>query len=261
MTTTTTPALPRQPDNIQQGCLVQAALFFFLSLMDGLLHVAQYSSYFPTRLLALSATLLLAGCSTSMQKTIETFGYVFNKPDDIVLTSSELRALPYASAYIKVGDVPQALVILAYVDGPRMSWVSADGVMFVTQYGRLIKTVGLPNDLRYLGSLDKDPLKTSRLDKTPSMVWYSVAEWSKKYTSGYPLSMHYTQAGNEVLNIMDHSYKTTIVEEHVVTAPDEERWLNLFWIDEQTGQVRKFQQQLGPSLPMIEMTFLKPYSS
>ncbi|MGL6382074.1 YjbF family lipoprotein [Aeromonas caviae] len=261
MTTTTTPALPRQPDNIQQGCLVQAALFFFLSLMDGLLHVAQYSSYFPTRLLALSATLLLAGCSTSMQKTIETFGYVFNKPDDIVLTSSELRALPYASAYIKVGDVPQALVILAYVDGPRMSWVSADGVMFVTQYGRLIKTVGLPNDLRYLGSLDKDPLKTSRVDKTPSMVWYSVAEWSKKYTSGYPLSMHYTQAGNEVLNIMDHSYKTTIVEEHVVTAPDEERWLNLFWIDEQTGQVRKFQQQLGPSLPMIEMTFLKPYSS
>ncbi|MFQ2504831.1 YjbF family lipoprotein [Aeromonas caviae] len=259
--TTTTPALPRQPDNIQQGCLVQAALFFFLSLMDGLLHVAQYSSYFPTRLLALSATLLLAGCSTSMQKTIETFGYVFNKPDDIVLTSSELRALPYASAYIKVGDVPQALVILAYVDGPRMSWVSADGVMFVTQYGRLIKTVGLPNDLRYLGSLDKDPLKTSRVDKTPSMVWYSVAEWSKKYTSGYPLSMHYTQAGNEVLNIMDHSYKTTIVEEHVVTAPDEERWLNLFWIDEQTGQVRKFQQQLGPSLPMIEMTFLKPYSS
>ena len=259
--TTTTPALPRQPDNIQQGCLVQAALFFFLSLMDGLLHVAQYSSYFPTRLLALSATLLLAGCSTSMQKTIETFGYVFNKPDDIVLTSSELRALPYASAYIKVGDVPQALVILAYVDGPRMSWVSADGVMFVTQYGRLIKTVGLPNDLRYLGSLDKDPLKTSRLDKTPSMVWYSVAEWSKKYTSGYPLSMHYTQRGNEVLNIMDHSYKTTIVEEHVVTAPDEERWLNLFWIDEQTGQVRKFQQQLGPSLPMIEMTFLKPYSS
>ena len=229
--------------------------------MDGLLHVAQYSSYFPTRLLALSATLLLAGCSTSMQKTIETFGYVFNKPDDIVLTSSELRALPYASAYIKVGDVPQALVILAYVDGPRMSWVSADGVMFVTQYGRLIKTVGLPNDLRYLGSLDKDPLKTSRLDKTPSMVWYSVAEWSKKYTSGYPLSMHYTQAGNQVLNIMDHSYKTTIVEEHVVTAPDEERWLNLFWIDEQTGQVRKFQQQLGPSLPMIEMTFLKPYSS
>ncbi|WP_182975887.1 YjbF family lipoprotein [Aeromonas caviae] len=261
MTTTTTPALPRQPDNIQQGCLVQAALFFFLSLMDGLLHVAQYSSYFPTRLLALSATLLLAGCSTSMQKTIETFGYVFNKPDDIVLTSSELRALPYASAYIKVGDVPQALVILAYVDGPRMSWVSADGVMFVTQYGRLIKTVGLPNDLRYLGSLDKDPLKTSRVDKTPSMVWYSVAEWSKKYTSGYPLSVHYTQAGNEVLNIMDHSYKTTIVEEHVVTAPDEERWLNLFWIDEQTGQVRKFQQQLGPSLPMIEMTFLKPYSS
>ncbi|WP_223917102.1 YjbF family lipoprotein [Aeromonas caviae] len=261
MTTTTTPALPRQPDNIQQGCLVQAALFFFLSLMDGLLHVAQYSSYFPTRLLALSATLLLAGCSTSMQKTIETFGYVFNKPDDIVLTSSELRALPYASAYIKVGDVPQALVILAYVDGPRMSWVSADGVMFVTQYGRLIKTVGLPNDLRYLGSLDKDPLKTSRVDKTPSMVWYSVAEWSKKYTSGYPLSMHYTQAGNEVLNIMDHSYKTMIVEEHVVTAPDEARWLNLFWIDEQTGQVRKFQQQLGPSLPMIEMTFLKPYSS
>lgn len=236
-------------------------MFFFLSLMDGVLRVAQYLSYFPSRLLVWSATLLLAGCSTSTHQTIETLGYVFNKPDDIVLTSSELRSLPYASAYIKVGDLPQALVVLAYVNGPRMSWMSADGVMFVTQHGRLIKTVGLPNDLRYLGSLDKDPLKTSRLDKTPSMVWYSVAEWSKKYTSGYPLSMHYTQLGNEVLNIMDRPYKTTIVEEHVVTAPNEERWLNHFWIDEQTGQVRKFQQQLGPSLPMIEMTFLKPYSS
>ncbi|MEH8155210.1 YjbF family lipoprotein [Aeromonas caviae] len=223
--------------------------------------MAQYLSYFPSRLLVWSATFLLAGCSNSTHQTIETLGYVFNKPDDIVLTSSELRALPYASAYIKVGDLPQALVVLAYVNGPRMSWMSADGVMFVTQHGRLIKTVGLPNDLRYLGSLDKDPLKTLRLDKTPSMVWYSVAEWSKKYTSGYPLSMHYTQMGNEVLNIMDRPYKTTIVEEHVVTVPNEERWLNHFWIDEQTGQVRKFQQQLGPSLPMIEMTFLKPYSS
>lgn len=82
--------------------------------MDGVLRVAQYLSYFPSRLLVWSATFLLAGCSNSTHQTIETLGYVFNKPDDIVLTSSELRALPYASAYIKVGDLPQALVVLAY---------------------------------------------------------------------------------------------------------------------------------------------------
>ena len=187
--------------------------------MDGVLRVAQYLSYFPSRLLAWSATFLLAGCSTSTHQTIETLGYVFNKPDDIVLTSSELRALPYASAYIKVGDLPQALVVLAYVNGPRMSWMSADGVMFVTQHGRLIKTVGLPNDLRYLGSLDKDPLKTSRLDKTPSMVWYSVAEWSKKYTSGYPLSMHYTQMGNEVQGIATGVFFRPLSDAILVAIP------------------------------------------
>ena len=84
-----------------------------------------------------------------------------------------------------MGDLPRCWLYW-HMSMVRMSWMSADGVMFVTQHGRLIKTVGLPNDLRYLGSLDKDPLKTSRLDKTPSMVWYSVAEWSKNTPVAIP---------------------------------------------------------------------------
>ncbi|BCO13081.1 hypothetical protein RIMD111065_14370 [Aeromonas hydrophila] len=178
-----------------------------------------------------------------------------------MLTSTQLRQLPYASAYIKVGDLPQALVVLAYANGDRLSWMSADGVMFITEHGRLVKTIGLPNDLRYLGSLDQDPLRIAHLDKLPSMVWYSVAEWSQKYTSGYPLSMHYRRVGNEVLEVIDKPYTTTIIEESVTASPSEMQWNNYFWIDEHSGQVRKLKQQLGPSLPVIEMTFLKPYSS
>ena len=229
--------------------------------MDGSSRVISYrSSLFP-RTLAWMGMLFLAGCSTSTNQTIETLGYVFHKDDDIVLTSAQLRKIPYASAYIKVGDLPQALVVLAYANGQRLSWMSADGVMFVTEHGRLVKTIGLPNDLRYLGYLDKDPLKIARLDKQPSMVWYSVAEWSQKYTSGYPLSMHYRTVDSAVLEVMDEPYTTTIIEEFVTASPSEEKWKNYFWIDEKTGQVRKVKQQLGPSLPVIEMTFLKPYSS
>lgn len=227
--------------------------------MDGLLHVMPHLSFLTHRLLGFSA-LFLVGCSTSTNQTIETVSYVFQNPQDIVLTSAQLRELPYASAYIKVGDLPQALVILAYVNGSRLSWMSADGVVFVTQHGRLIKTVGLPNDLRYLGGLDEDPLHTSRLDKIPSMLWYSVAEWSHKYTSGYPLSMSYRLVDKADIEILDQSYKTTILAETVVVSPQNIKWQNYFWIDDKTGLVRKFKQHLGPSLPTVEMTFLKPYS-
>lgn len=229
--------------------------------MDGFSRVISYRSFLPPRVLAWVGILFLTGCSTSTNQTIETLGYVFHKENEIVLTSMQLRQLPYASAYIKVGDLPQALVVLAYANGDRLSWMSADGVMFITEHGRLVKTIGLPNDLRYLGYLDQDPLRIARLDKLPSMVWYSVAEWSQKYTSGYPLSAHYRRVGNEVLEVMDKPYTTTIIEESVTASPSEVQWNNYFWIDEHSGQVRKLKQQLGPSLPVIEMTFLKPYSS
>lgn len=204
---------------------------------------------------------LLTGCSTSTNQTFETLYSAFGPTTDgVELSAEKIRALPYASAYVKVGDGPKAFVVLAYADADTLSWMSQDGVMFVTQHGRLIKTVGLDNDLRFVGNLENDPLVISRLDKSQSISWQSMGEWSKNYTSGYLLSANYSRGGKELLPIIDRHYMTTIVEEKISTI-NNITWCNYFWIDDNSGQVRKIQQQLGPSLPIIEITYLKSYSS
>ena len=66
----------------------------------------------------------------------------------------------HANAYLQVGDSPRALVVLAFAEQGELKWASADKNMFVTHDGRLIKTLGLPTNLRRISAATPDPLSS-----------------------------------------------------------------------------------------------------
>ncbi|WP_140217242.1 YjbF family lipoprotein, partial [Vibrio parahaemolyticus] len=74
----------------------------------------------------------------------------YNNYVDVELSSQEIQDIPYASAYLKIGNQKQVFVVLAFAeDNPitgvtQLKWVSADKSMIVTENGRIIKTIGLP---------------------------------------------------------------------------------------------------------------------
>ena len=210
--------------------------------------------------------LLLSGCSATSSDTYATLRYALLGVDDVEVTSEKIRELPYASAYLRVGDNPQALVVLAFADPDgSLSWVSSDNKLFVTKSGRLHKTVGLENDLYLVASSWPDPLQkmVNAPDKSlnlDAMSWQYTAEWEKDYLSGYDMRAKFISAVPEKLLILDKSHDVILIDELISVGHDQNSWHNYYWFEPSTGRVLKSQQQLGPDLPVIEMTILKPYA-
>lgn len=221
---------------------------------------------FSLRLFMFLGLLLLSGCSATSSDTYTTLRYALLGVDDVEVTSEKVRELPYASAYLRVGNNPQALVVLAFADlDGSLSWVSSDNKLFVTKSGRLSKTVGLENDLYLVASSWPDPLQ--KIAKVPddvfnlgAMRWQYNAEWEKDYVSGYNMQVQFISTVPEKLLILDKTHDVILIDELVSFGQDQNSWHNYYWFEPSTGRVLKSQQQLGPELPVIEMTILKPYA-
>ncbi|WP_068976655.1 MULTISPECIES: YjbF family lipoprotein [Aeromonas] len=221
---------------------------------------------FSLRLFIPLGLLLLSGCSATSTDTYATLRYALLGVDDVEVTTEKVRELPYASAYLRVGDNPQALVVLAFADPDgSLSWVSSDNKLFVTKSGRLYKTVGLENDLYLVASSWPDPLQ--KMADSPddvlnldAMPWQYNAEWENDYVSGYKMQAQFISAVPEKLLILDKSHDVMLVDELVSFGLSQNSWHNYYWFERSTGRILKSQQQLGPDLPVIEMTILKPYA-
>lgn len=157
--------------------------------------------------------------------------------------------------------------MLAFADPDgSLGWVSSDNKLFVTKSGRLYKTVGLENDLYLVASSRPDPLQKmvnapDDIFNPDAMRWQYNAEWEKDYVSGYKMQAKFISAAvQEKLLILDKSHDVILIDELVSVGQDQNSWHNYYWFEPSTGRVLKSQQQLGPDLPVIEMTILKPFA-
>ncbi|STD29066.1 Group 4 capsule protein B homolog [Edwardsiella tarda] len=210
------------------------------------------------RNLLLISVMALSACSNTASITGETLKYALIGPGDVTVSATQVTQLPYASAYLKIGDNPRAFVVLAYVNGDELSWLTADNVMIVTRHGRIIKTVGLENDLVLNAEKSADPLAQPA---RAVAEWQMLAEWQSRYVSGYRLNGQLTRQTSETLDLVTRRLVSERFDEYVTTTPDIGSWHNQFWRDPQSGQIVKTRQQLGPDMPIIELTILKPFSS
>lgn len=212
------------------------------------------------RIFFLCSMPLLFSCSTTTNSTLATVRQVAFGNDDVIMSAEQVKKLPYASAYIKIDGNPQAFVVLAYVDkDDRLTWVSANNTMFITKHGRIIKTIGLENDLSSISSVAQDPL-TELIPKS-NYRWQFQAEWATDYVSGYRMLSHISYIGKFNISVIDASYGTNLFEENISVEHNGDSWKNYYWVDPETSLVVKSKQRIGPNLPIIEMTILKPYAS
>ena len=61
--------------------------------------------------------------------------------------------IPYASMLVRIGRGPESLMILESIQEDRYTWVSADGVYLVLKEGRIIRSLGLSNNLHQIESV------------------------------------------------------------------------------------------------------------
>ncbi|HHX8280946.1 TPA: YjbF family lipoprotein [Vibrio diabolicus] len=213
------------------------------------------------QLLILPLLLVLFGCTQKFNDVSATVQEAYGNYIDVEMTSEEINAVPYASAYLKLGNQKQVFVVLAFAErNPlngkiQLKWVSADKAMIVTENGHIVKTIGLQNgDLA--GVYGDVPDFSS---DSASMSYTLSYDWVKQYRYGFPANVNRFYAGKETLTTPISNTKTDVYKEVVEFSSLSQSVENYYWVNEQ-GQVVKILQHLGPNMIPVELTILKGYS-
>ncbi|MDG2698323.1 YjbF family lipoprotein [Vibrio parahaemolyticus] len=204
---------------------------------------------------------LLFRCTQKFTDVSATVQEAYGNYIDVEMSSDEINAVPYASAYLRLGNQKQVFVVLAFAErNPlngkiQLKWVSADKAMIVTENGHIVKTIGLQNgDLA--GVYGDVPDFSS---DSASMSYTLSYDWVKQYRYGFPARVTRSYSGQETLTTPMSSATTNVYKETVEFSSLSHGIENIYWVDE-LGQVVKTLQYLGPNMIPVELTILKGYS-
>ncbi|HCH1499072.1 TPA: YjbF family lipoprotein [Vibrio parahaemolyticus] len=210
-------------------------------------------------LIALPLLSSIFGCTQKFNDVSATVQEAYGNYIDVELTPEEIEAVPYASAYLKIGDQKQVFVVLAFAEqnpltgNTQLKWVSADKAMVVTENGHIVKTIGLQNT-NLAGIYGNVPAYS-----TPSVQYSLSYDWADKYRYGFPAKVERSRRGKETVVTPISSTVTDVYKEVVTFTSLEKSVENQYWVNGK-GEVMKTRQHLGPNMVPVELTILKGYS-
>ena len=206
---------------------------------------------FWARAVAIAACLnFLAGCAEdapdNLLMTVQ--GQFFG--NDKTFTRNDIDRIPYATLVANIGSGPQSILVLGRFDRDRLHWISADRIAFVTRYGRVVESAGLPEDrstTRWLKTAD--PLTISQ-DLLPdrSEVEYLV-DFPEMNRYSIAVKCDFTRDGREQINILGVAHDTIRWRETCDVPTVDWEFDNLFWRDAETGYVWQSEQNIAPEIP------------
>ncbi len=203
--------------------------------------------------------ILLSACSGTNQAYYQTLKLAFSKQENVRLTLPEVQQSKTDLAQVTRGDKASITMALAYLEEAQHKWVSADKAMLILEKGRIVRTIGLEEDLLYISNTHADPLKA--LAESSGKNWTRKIDWANdKY--GHTIQSSFNDATADTLEIFNQSFEVVKYIENVrYTAPSkfiqlDRQWQNVFWVDKQSGILLKSKQKLAPHTELIEMLYL-----
>jgi len=163
-----------------------------------------------------------------------------------------IKNIPYASMLVKIGKGPWALMILEKATEEGDLWVSADGVYFLIDNGRIIQTHGLNNNL-------KEKLSSS-------ITWNDKVIFDNEYVSYHSYSQPTLNNLKVLSGFLDKEEvkvdlifgpkKLRLIEEVIYSSEIGWNEKNLYWVDK-SNFVWKSSQSISPRLPTIHFEVTK----
>lgn len=203
---------------------------------------------------------LVSACSGTYHAYKTMYDVALSASEDIVLDHGTITSARHDYLYVRRGDRPQVALALRYIEQNQLKWMSADNSMLVTSAGRIIRTIGLENDLLHITNKTADPLQKP-LAITSSSTWLRLADWSlAEY--GYQIRSQFHIESGHSLAFFGHELPVIKVTETLRYENDanfvrfDGNWQNVFWLDAKTGEMLKTQQRLQPGTEEIELTFI-----
>jgi len=208
----------------------------------------------------------LTGCASKIvQQAGEALRFNWSGMEDADVEAAAAE-IPYASLAVRMGKGQRSLLVLGKIESvidaaPRLHWFSADEVVFVTQYGRLIQSAGLPSNLirAELMTPDSFPLRP-RIDLPGGL--FAQARWLLDIVPGphfsEPLHAEYRAVAKENLQLWAGTVQTIRVHEKFTAPGLDWSGQNIYWVDSADARVWRAEQQLVPSGSRITWEVMRP---
>ncbi len=218
----------------------------------------------PSRraILASGLGFIAGGCFNApiIFKFPSAFRYgIFGSPD-FPIERAAIAKLPYATMRAKIGRGQRSLVVLGRRDGLDLHWFSADRVVLVTRAGRLVKTAGLPRNIRATQFTAADPVDRRLHELRAPVRTTRTVDFDDDSGFGMPIDSRFESLGPRVIAILDIDFDTVLVRERNTSRTRRWSFDNFYWVDPVDGFVWKSLQHIVRDYPPIEMEILKPAS-
>jgi len=177
---------------------------------------------------------------------------------NVRVTREQAAAIPYASMGYALEGGNQIMLVLATDSGGEMLWTSAAHVVIVTRQGRIVRTVGLGNDLsslttRNTGALPapsaaiQAPFTSTRLEDFPELGLYGIS-----------VSCRARMVGRQSIKILGQAVATFRVDEACQSDKLEWSFTDSFWVDRDSGLVWRSSQHVHPKGGLVETEIFRP---
>lgn len=165
--------------------------------------------------------------------------------------------LPYASMAVSLPNMKRGLVILSKVEGDELHWFTADRGVLVTRFGRVVRSVGFPDNLAKTEFIDPDFLDPA-VPLRDGVVCRRRLDFSPGDYFGALVGARIHLRGSETLHVGKRQLVLRLVEEHAVLAGLDWSFINRYWVDERRF-VWRSEQHLVPASPAMQVEVMKPY--
>jgi hypothetical protein len=216
-----------------------------------------------TFLLSALITILTSSCSGTYKAYYQTLKIALSEQEDAKFTLIEVQQSDIDVMLVKRGKRPAAIMALAYLENNQHKWVSSDNTMLIMDKGRIIRTLGLSENLLHSSNSALDPLKSMlhppEHESQPQTWLRRVDRTGDEY--GYPIESIFSNASPDTIQALSLSIEAILyVETLNYKAPANylrfnNSWKNYFWYAK-NGDLIKSIQKVSPLSESLEIIYL-----
>jgi hypothetical protein len=202
---------------------------------------------------------ILGGCSqfnylsSSYSSTYDLLVNRFTDQESII-NKSMIDSIPYASSLISFGNNNKSLIILESAKENKNTWISSDKIKIIESNGRVLRTVGLPNDLY---SIQRPELNFNMIIEEGKFSYVAYYSFRNPLLNNLKVEVQSTIVGKEIVEILGLKKELILIEENLYSPVINWSAKNKFWYDPATDFVWKSRQYISPKLPFIDIEITK----
>lgn len=209
-----------------------------------------------------SAVAGLSACgpdTTMYSKMWPTIKRIATGAPDVPIDRARITETPLASISARIGRNERGMMVLLRRQGDTLYWSARNKLVFVTRYGRIVQTGGLPTNLRRVRSLKEDPFEGG-MHRLMSAV-KTTYSYDIELEGGFSTTLidaTLEPVEDVEITISGLQFKTRYLRERCKARGIKWKFENHYWVDLYDGLVWRSRQEFSPEMPHVEMETLKP---